>query len=362
MSRHKLGSGFLASALAREIRRLKPSSVFAIVDPGAKAITESALQNLPCVVMRGTRGERLKTPEAAAQLTQKMVRKGLDRQSLVIAVGGGASTDLTGFAAATALRGVRWGVVSTTLLSMADAGLGGKTAVNLPEGKNLMGAFHMPEFVFADLATLETLPSTEWTSGLGEILKAAMLSGTAALSRLEVTQASDFSPEILSRIQGGSGSDKSALLQILQMSVRVKKKIVGLDPLESGLRKTLNLGHTFGHAVETATAQQTASKRLSHGSAVALGLICALRFAVETGLAAPTYYDRILALAEHLGLPTQFQGRLPAPNEIRRLLKHDKKALGGKLDLILPTRPGAVEIVKGIRVGQVERVLRRELG
>jgi 3-dehydroquinate synthase len=189
-----------------------------------------------------------------------------------------------------------------------------------------------------------------------------MLSGTAALSRLEAAQASDFSPEILGRIQSGPGSEKSALLQTLQMSVRVKKKIVELDPLESGLRKTLNLGHTFGHALETAAAQQAASKRLSHGSAVALGLLCALRFAVEAGLAAPTYYERILALTEHLGLPTQFQGRLPAPNELRRLLKHDKKALGGKLDLILPTRPGAVEMIEGIRVGQVERVLRRELG
>jgi len=359
MSRHKLGAGILTDSLAREIRRLRPSCVFVVIDPGAKKVTEKPIglainklspSRIPCLVLRGTQGERLKTPEQASKLTQRLIRRGLDRQSLIVAVGGGASTDLTGFAAASALRGVRWGVVSTTLLSMADAGLGGKTGVNLPEGKNLMGAFHMPEFVLSDLDALETLESDEWLSGSGEILKAAMLSGPAAISHLE---------------QGKGPFEQcpqSAILKALQMSVRVKKKIVQADPLEAGPRKLLNLGHTFGHALEIPTAQLTYSKRLRHGVAVSLGLMCALRFATETGLCAPSYYERIRALAAHLGLPTTFSGKRPPSAELKRLLKRDKKAVAGKLELILPTQPGRAEIVPGIRVSQIEKVLRRELG
>lgn len=332
----RFGRGLLASALARELRRARPSAVFALLDPGARAAAAPlrkalATAGAPHRVFAAPRGEARKTWEQAGALVQRLIRAGLDRRGLVVAVGGGVCSDLTGFAAATALRGVRWGACPTTLLAMADAALGGKTAVDLPEGKNLAGAFWFPEFVIADVDLLRGLPAREWSCGLGEIVKSALLDGEAALRRLE-------------RAPAAALRRPSAQLEAAaRAAAALKLRVVRADPREGGERALLNLGHTFGHALETAAGP----RRLAHGEAVALGLLVAVRFAAARGLASEDYAARVERLLARCRLPLRYPARLPSPARLAALLVRDKKSKSGRLDLILPLAPGRAAIVSG---------------
>ncbi len=331
--------GGLASALHKKIAARKPSSVFIFADRRAlpsTGLTADATW-LP--------SETKKTAAQVEALQRKMVRAGMDRQSLLIAVGGGLTTDIGGFAAATFQRGIPWISVPTTLLGMADAAIGGKTAINLPEGKNLVGAFHFPVATLADIRTLRTLPEREWSSGLGEVLKSGMLGATDVLKTLATTPKSSL-----------RRSGKIAF-SLAQQSARYKCKVVRQDPTEQGDRKLLNLGHTFGHALETAAGP----KKLRHGEAVGLGILCALRCSVEHGLADPAWAQEIRRILQRLGLPTQFPGVFPSNTRLKSLLLRDKKTRQGRLNLILPIKPGLCLQVEGVQAKEVIGILADEV-
>ena len=228
---------------------------------------------------------------------------------------------------------------------MADAAIGGKTATNLPEGKNLVGAFHQPLFVLCDIDTLGTLPEREWSCGLGEVVKTAFLSGEDDWRALE-----DADPAELRR-------PSQPLLAAAAAAGATKMRVVREDPHEAGLRKLLNLGHTFGHALETAAGHGT----LGHGEAVALGLRCAMRMAEDMEIAEAGIATRLRTLCIKLGLRSSYPGTLPGPAELQSLLLRDKKAVSGKLDLILPVEPGRCLIMRGVDPDAAAAVIHREL-
>ena len=307
-------------------------------------------------VIQFTPGEKKKTLLQLDQLAQKMVRAGLDRGGLVLGVGGGITTDMAGFAAATYMRGVRWAALPTTLLGMADAAIGGKTAVNLEQGKNLVGAFHLPEFVLADVASLATLSVREWRCGMGEVVKSGMIGSPALLRRLEKMPAA-ISPGRGGSKKSGYQADKD-MLAVARATAKVKCDIVEQDPLEHGVRKLLNLGHTFGHALETAAGP----RKLAHGEAVALGMRCALDMAVDLGMAKPAYQQRMLALLEHVGLGAGYPGKLPTVAALSKLLARDKKKAKRTVDVILPVKPGHCEILSGQSPPDLAKRIHSSLG
>jgi len=246
-----------------------------------------------------------------------------------VALGGGVVTDLVGYLAATYLRGVRYLSVPTTLLAMVDAALGGKTGVNTAAGKNLVGAFHQPEAVLADLDTLSTLPDVELDHGLAETVKHAALSDEALLDRL-VTDATAL-----------RARDAEALSDTVARSMAVKLQLVAADEQDHGLRQALNFGHTVGHALERASEY-----RVGHGHAVAVGMCVESDAAVRAGLMAPTVRDRIVGVIEALGLPA----RLPADishTALTAALVLDKKNRGGEVRYAFPGALGQVATFGG---------------
>lgn len=349
----RYGRGNLREDLARELRALRPrpTAVFVLLDRraarAARRPIAAALQDagLGARWIPWRAAERRKTLAEAERLARRIVRAGVDRQSLLLAAGGGVTTDVGGFVAAVLLRGIRWGAVPTTLLGMVDAALGGKTAVDLPEGKNLLGAFHGPEFVVGDVDALRTLPAREWRCGLGEALKTALIGGPALLRRLEAAP-----PASLRR-------PSPAVLDLARACARVKLRIVTADPREeTGARALLNLGHTFGHALEAASGY-----RLAHGEAVALGLLCGLHFSVEGGIAPRARLHRIRRLARRMRLPARYDGRLPDLRRLAAFLARDKKASGGRLTLLLPCATGSVVRISGVSPLQAAAALRNAL-
>ncbi|HEX9793660.1 MAG TPA: 3-dehydroquinate synthase family protein [Planctomycetota bacterium] len=353
MNPPRYGHGDARSRLCEAFAELQPlpSSVCVLFDVHATAARGplvTALEELdaPLHFVEWEAGESRKTLAEVEAFAREFVRRGVDRRSVVLAVGGGTTTDLGGFLAAVLLRGLRWGAIPTTLLGMVDAAVGGKTAVDLPEGKNLVGAFHMPEFVVGDVDFLASLPEREWSCGLGEVLKTALLGDAALLSGLETAPAAELRRP--GEVALGLALDCAAL----------KTAIVEEDPFEHGRRKMLNLGHTFGHALETGGGHAV----LAHGEAIALGLLCAVRMAEEMGVARKGIGARMRARVPKLGLPARFPGALPAEAELVRLLRRDKKADSGLLDLILPVEPGECLLLKGIEPAVAAVVIQRELG
>jgi 3-dehydroquinate synthase len=335
------GLKILAERLPRLLRRLDvaPTSIFVLLDRKAAGVSQKPLvkgleqAGLPFQILPWSASEGRKSVTELEKIGRRLVRLGADRNSLMIGVGGGITTDMAGFVAAVYMRGMRWAAIPTTLLGMADAAIGGKTAVNLAEGKNLLGAFHQPEFVLADVALLCTLPPREWGCGLGEVVKSAMIASPALLRTLE-----QCPKAALRRASPHS-------LKLASGAARVKCKIVQQDPFEGGVRKLLNLGHTFGHALETAAGP----RRLAHGEAVALGLRCAMHMAVAESLASTTYAQRISQVLDRCGLPATYPGKLPSRTELSRLIGRDKKKSGRTVEVILPVRPGHCQIEVGRR-------------
>jgi 3-dehydroquinate synthetase len=261
-------------------------------------------------------GERGKTLAALERAAVALLRGGCTRRSLVVAVGGGAVSDAAGFLAATFMRGIPWIAVPTTLLSMVDAAIGGKTAVNLPSAKNAVGAFHPPAAVLADPGALSTLPAREVRSGLGEVLKYAALR-----------------PALLGRLARAGGALPDAAL--VAECARAKVDVVRADPTERGARKLLNLGHTFGHGVEAAGG----FARFTHGEAVAVGLAFAFRLAARMGRIGPLAVAEVEDAIRLAGLPA----RVP-PRVARRaaaLMGYDKKRAADGLRWVLPRARGA---------------------
>jgi 3-dehydroquinate synthase len=276
----------------------------------------------PKVIMVSA-GEEYKNLETVSFLWKSFLENGLDRKSTVIALGGGVIGDLSGFAASTYMRGIAWVGVPTTLLSMVDASLGGKTGFDLPEGKNLIGSFHPPKLVLADPSLLLTLPQAELISGMAEVVKHGVISD----------------PELFVLCARGLNWVKDNLEEIVKRAMAVKIKVIEEDPYEKGIRAALNLGHTVGHAIELVS-----KFKLRHGEAVAIGTIVEARYAERIGIASSGLADKISETMSALGLPIHIPEELPR-EEIIRTMRVDKKKSAKAIRFALPVAIGKVELV-----------------
>jgi 3-dehydroquinate synthase len=278
-------------------------------------------------------GESSKTLNTVEGLYHEAVARCLDRRAAVVALGGGVPGDIAGFVAATFMRGTRFIQVPTSLLAMVDSSVGGKVGVDLPEGKNLVGAFYQPEIVLIDLNFLKTLPKRELRCGLAEVVKYGVILDAELFSRLEDCTA------------GLLDYDLELYEEVVTQCCHLKAIIVGEDEREqSGRRAVLNYGHTFGHALE-ALGGYTA---LSHGEGVAIGMGMAADLAVTLGLAPAELPARQDALLSALGLATRYTVSSLAPAQVLQMMYRDKKVESGKLRLVLPRRIGEVELVADV--------------
>jgi shikimate kinase/3-dehydroquinate synthase len=311
-------------ALVELIRTLAPSSVFVVTDQNVDplyaqpAIDALRIANIPVsgtVVL--TPGEAHKQWPAVQQILESLVANGADRNSLVIAIGGGVVSDIAGFAASILLRGVRWIAVPTTMLSMVDAAVGGKTAVDLGLAKNAVGAFHQPAGVIIDPSYTRTESNRAYISGLAEVLKSGAIADPVLVDFVQNNTA-----QILDR-------DPTAIEEMIHRSLQVKTNIVSRDERESSERMLLNFGHTIGHGLEAASNYS----RLTHGEAVALGMIAILRFGQARGVTTPETANRIEAILAALGLPTNLAEE-PLEDALA-LVVFDKKRVASNLRIVL---------------------------
>ena len=268
-------------------------------------------------------GEEYKNLETVSGLWRSFLDNGLDRKSTVIALGGGVIGDMAGFAAATYMRGISWTVVPTTLLSMVDASIGGKTGFDLPEGKNLVGSFHPPKLVLVDPSLLLTLPERELVSGIAEVVKHGIISD----------------PELFAMCNRGMDWVKANLEEVVKHAMAVKIKVIEQDPYEKGVRATLNLGHTVGHAVELVSKFE-----LRHGEAISIGTVAEARYAEQIGISEKGLTDKIAGTFSALGLPTKIPKEMSRA-EIIRVMRVDKKKNAKMIRFALPAEIGRVELV-----------------
>ena len=288
----------------------------------------ASLQGLQASSLVLPDGERFKTLESAARIYDALLERRLDRQCTLIALGGGVIGDLTGFAAATYQRGVHFIQIPTTLLSQVDSSVGGKTGVNHPLGKNMIGAFYQPRCVIADTETLDTLPDRELRAGIAEVIKYGLIRDLPFLSWLEANM-----PRLLAR-------EPEALGYAIEQSCRNKAEVVAADERENDQRALLNLGHTFGHAIETDTGYSS----WLHGEAVAVGMAMAAHLSRESGWIGDVDLARVETILRAAELPLS-----PPPmsaERFRELMAVDKKAIGGKLRLVLLEAIGKAIVTK----------------
>ena len=289
-------------------------------------------------------GEAHKNFANVGRALDALAALGATRDACVIALGGGVVGDLAGFAAACWMRGIDFLQVPTTLLAMVDSSVGGKTGVNLPAGKNLVGAFHQPRAVVADIDTLATLPQREYRAGLAEVVKGAAIGDEPFFTWLE-THADAL-----------SARESAPLVEAIARKVRYKAGVVARDETEQGERALLNLGHTFGHALETAGGYTT----LLHGEAVAIGMLLAARLSERLGMSTTEHTARLARLLARLGLSTAVPERFDAEH-LLALMRLDKKNTAGTLRLILWRGIGRAEIVDGVAEAPVLATLHEAL-
>ena len=313
------------------------------VEPHAMAVA-AALEAVGLRTVSATipAGEESKSVTVAATLYDRLAALNADRQTLIVAVGGGVVGDLAGFVAATYNRGLPLFMVPTTLLAMVDSSVGGKVGVNLSAGKNLVGSFHQPAGVWIDTAYLDTLPPREFRSGLAEVVKYGVILDAEFFAWLEANASA-----VLAR-------DPVALRHVVSQSCRLKADVVEQDEREeTGLRAVLNYGHTFAHAFETIGGYGA----WLHGEAVAAGMVCASRLAEKLGRVRPDLTGRQVKVLEAFQLPIAGKPHWPAADLIA-VMRRDKKAMAGQLRFVLPTRLGHVELVDGVEESLVVEVLR----
>jgi len=308
----------------------KPSGVAVLVD---EYVAKLSPRVAPLVAALGAclprvqsyllpRGESAKNLAAVERTCEWLAAHGYDRGSALVGIGGGATTDHTGFVAAIYLRGVAFALCPTTLLADVDASVGGKTGVDLPAGKNLVGAFHQPQVVVADLGFFDTLPAREIAAGMAEVVKAGLIADA----------------ELLARLEAEAGHSPASLAAAIASAVQVKIGVVSEDERECGRRAILNFGHTVGHAVEAASGYE-----LLHGEAVSLGMVAALALGEARGVTEPGLRARTQALLTRLSLPVDLRGRLTA--EILERIEVDKKRRSDAVRFVFVTRPGDAVLV-----------------
>jgi 3-dehydroquinate synthase len=286
-------------------------------------------------------GERSKTLQTASRIYEALIRAGADRGSVLIGIGGGVIGDVTGFVAATYLRGITLVHVPTTLLAQVDSSIGGKVGVNHALGKNLIGAFHQPAAVISDPLLLATLPRREFRSGLYEVVKYGAIASRALFDRLAGDTKAIFA------------LDPGTLLPVIEESCRIKANIVEQDERESGLRRVLNFGHTVGHALEAATKY----RRFRHGEAIAYGMLAAADLAVARGALAEQERRTLAALITNLG-PLPSVADLKA-DEVMEALRRDKKVVDGRLHFVIAIQLGATMTIDDVTEEELRAVLGR---
>lgn len=283
--------------------------------------------------------EANKSLQAVGELSRRLVKAGADRGSALVAVGGGVTGDVVGFLASIYMRGIPHFQVPTTLLAQVDSGVGGKTGVDLPEGKNLLGTFHQPPVIWMDPRVLETLPGAEFRQGMAEVIKTALIGDEVLWDYLES--------------HGGAirRREPQAMLRLISACCKTKTRVVESDEREAGYRRVLNLGHTVGHALE-----RVSGYGMRHGDAVAMGMVAAGRLAVGLGRLQPADLDRLVRLCVAWDLPTRMP-RAFDPDEVMEALEADKKRVGKRLHFVLPVRIGRVEVDDAVDRAEIRRVL-----
>jgi len=335
----------LSEVLVQE--RLAPSRVLVVTNPTVQALwleeVEKGLGGLQWDLAVIPDGEVHKNLQTVSSLYDRLAELDFDRSSLVLALGGGVVGDAAGFAAATYLRGIAFVQVPTTLLAQVDASVGGKVAVDHPRGKNLIGAFHQPVLVLCDLATLETLPAGVYAGGLAEVVKTTIIDGYELLQFAE------------DHVEGLLRREPGVVASVVADCVGVKASIVEADERDLGTRMQLNLGHTFGHAIETSCG----FVGVSHGEAVSIGLVMATNLAVRLGVAHVELLHRVEHLLGALGLPTSLTGLSVhvMPEDVRRNLRADKKRRDGKPRFLVPREPGDVTLVESVPGDLIDQVI-----
>lgn len=337
-----IGEGLIAEAGAR-LRPLLERPMTAIVtdsnvarlhlDRLIASLAGAGITAIPIVLPAG---EATKSYAHLAELCDRLLAAGIERRDMIIAFGGGVIGDLAGFAAAILRRGVDFIQIPTTLLAQVDSSVGGKTGINSPHGKNLIGAFHQPRAVLIDIALLDTLPSRELAAGYAEVAKYGLLGDAPFFSWLETNAPSIFAGDAQSRIRAVS------------KSCEMKAAIVAEDETETGVRALLNLGHTFGHALEAATGY---SNRLLHGEGVAIGMAQAFRFSERLGHCPAGTAARVEKHLRSAGLPSRLsdiQGDLADAQGLLAYMRQDKKARAGKLTFILAHGIGDAFIARDV--------------
>jgi 3-dehydroquinate synthetase len=317
-------------------RQGPPAAVVCDANRRVRAIAKTLAADR-AALLSFTLGEQRKRLETVEQVLDTMHRAGVERDSWVLGVGGGIAADLFGFASAIYMRGIGYAHVATSLVSMVDAAIGGKTGANLRGGKNLAGTFHDPIAVFCDVNALRTLPAEALPEGLAEVVKAAVIEGGELFEMLEEL----------------SGDPYAAWpwAELIAAAIKVKTAIVADDRTEAGLRETLNLGHTFAHGIERASRY-----RVTHGAAVALGLRAAGLLALQTGRFDRASHLRVITLLALFGLPLQ---TTLEPDAVLQAMRADKKRRGGRLRFVLPRAIGDVEYGVECADVSVRAVLRR---
>lgn len=317
----KQRSEICVGSLADNLERLLPEGrVVVITDANIDRLYHPVVERFEHIIIGN--GETNKTLQTVDNIYRQLMAMGADRSTFLLGIGGGIVTDITGFVAATYMRGLDFGFVSTTLLGAVDASVGGKNGVNVAQYKNMVGTFLQPRFVIADIAMLRTLPAREWRAGLAEVVKAAVIGDSELFGLLERSaEEIKESPELLH--------------DVVVRAIRLKADIVERDEREGGVRRVLNLGHTLGHAIEKAT------QRYNHGEAVAIGLSMISEASVAKGIMSAEDAQRIDALLERLGFVLRSD---IATNELFREVRYDKKRQGDTIRVVLPERIGNCRI------------------
>jgi len=284
-------------------------------------------------------GEASKTLATVAELASRLARAGVDRKDGLIALGGGVTGDLTGFLAATYMRGIAFVQIPTTLLAQVDSSVGGKTGVDIPEGKNLVGAFYQPRAVYIDSLALRSLPPAELLNGIAEVIKYGVIYDREFFEFLEAERNAILA------------LDLPVLERVIETCCTIKADVVAQDEREADLRRILNFGHTIGHAVEADSDYQ-----LAHGSAVAIGMVAASKLAVAKGMLDKLDADRLEALISAFGLPTAIPTNAQR-DRLKGYLLTDKKTVAGRPFFVLPTAIGKVEITAEVSEELIDQVL-----
>jgi 3-dehydroquinate synthase len=345
-----IGEGILKQ-IPLDLRKEKLAHSYAIITDskvtslyGEKLLEKFKRAQLKTHLISFPAGEEHKNRETKAGLEDEMLKLKMGRDSAAVALGGGVVGDIAGFIAATYNRGIPYVQVPTTVVACVDSSIGGKTAVDTPHGKNLIGSFHQPRRVYIDVQTLRTLSEKEIREGLAEVIKYGVIKDETFFEFLEknITHVFSFASDVL--------------IHIIKRSCEIKAEVVELDEKESNLRKILNFGHTIGHAIENLS-----DYKISHGQAISMGMVVEGKIALEMGLWKKVEFDRLVSLLKKAGLHTQFPDYFDM-SLIIDTMKLDKKTRRGKIEMVLPKKLGAMAEIDGsygikIEEGLLSRIL-----